>query len=103
MNEYLVWWTNQEEAEQVDAELLFRAGFPDYIANEFKSRLGRAGRGRLWVDDDIPITQINWDEKKPAARLAEKRAGIVIRAEDKHFLFDRPGFLTDLDLNFINE
>lgn len=103
--EYLIWWTSQEEAEKAweHQETFLAAGFPDYIEREFKSRMGRAGRGRLWVADEIPIKEIDWDEKKPAARLASQRAGIVIRAEDKDFVFDAPGFLTDLKLDFIND
>lgn len=103
--EYLIWWTSQEEAEKAGEllEMFPVADFPDYIEREFKSRMGRAGRGRLWVAGEIPIKEIYWDEKKPAARLASARAGIVIREEDKVFVFDTPGFLTDLKLNFINQ
>lgn len=101
--DFLIWWTDQAEAESVvnDARL---AELPAYIQEQFISRYGRNGRGRLWVDGGIPFGGIDpWNDAKPAGRLAEKRGGIVIRAKDKAAVFDLPGFLTDPELNFINE
>jgi hypothetical protein len=69
---------------------------------EYRSRLGRNGRGRLWTPDFIDLEEIPWDETKPAARLANERAGIVILASDLHHVFYLHGFVTDTELNFIN-
>lgn len=105
--EYLIWWTDQVESETIIGQPWYKEALdkaPDYINKQFQSRLGRAGRGRLWVADDIgfPGDDRPWPEK-PAANLAERRAGIVIKAEDKDHVFRMPGFLTDLELNFLNE
>lgn len=51
MTDYLIWWTNQSDVERVeylglDGQL---GHWPKYLKDEFASRNGRAGRGRLWV------------------------------------------------------
>lgn len=102
MSEYLIWWTDQAECEAI-LDTTAATAFPAYLYSEFQSRLGRNGRGRLWTPSHIPVEGIEWDENKPAGRLAEKRAGIVIEAKDKAVVFSLPGFLTDLELNFINQ
>lgn len=98
---YLVWWTDQEESESVTDEQI--AALPIYIIHQFESRFGRNGRGRLWVAEHIPVVEIPWLTNKPASRLADVRGGVVIDAEDAPAVFNLPGFLTDLELNFINE
>lgn len=100
MSDYLIWWTSQDECEQIEE---IEPLLPDYIQDEFESRLGRSGRGRLWIHQSIPIKGIDWNEARPAARLCSERGGIVIKAIDKSAVFDLPGFLTDLGLNFLNE
>lgn len=101
-DDYLIWWTDQDECEAAPEAGIER--LPDYLRSEFRSRLGRPGRGRLWVAPHIPLGDgIGWDDNKPAARLAGKRAGIVIEAKDKPAVLALPGFLTDLKLNFIND
>lgn len=102
MNDYLIWWTDQAECEAI-LDTSAAVDFPSYLYTQFQSRLGRNGRGRLWTPLHIPIRNIEWDDDKPAGRLAEKRAGIVIEAKDKAAVFNLPGFLTDLKLNFIND
>jgi len=77
-------------------------GVPDYIHSEFCSRYGRNGRGRLWAADELGSVGIPWDTTKPASRLAGSRGGIVIFKRDAVHVFGLPGFLTDLQLNFIN-
>lgn len=97
----LIWWTDQEECETFGWEPTDT--FPQYLQSEYRSRLGRAGRGRLWAANEIGEVGIPWDESKPASRLAGKRGGIVIWKIDAHHVFGLPGFLTDLRLNFIND
>lgn len=101
MSRFLIWWTNQEECEAV-GEQIEQSSVPDYLKSEFRSRVGRNGRGRLWVPDHIDLKGIEWDTAKPASRLAESRGGIVLDADDSLLVFYLPGFLTDLELNFIN-
>ncbi len=49
-----VWWTDQPEATAA-ADRLHRDGMaerhtlPDWLCKQFRSRMGRNGRGRLWV------------------------------------------------------
>jgi hypothetical protein len=95
-----IWWLSQDECEAIGD---FPPGsVPLYIRNEYRSRLGRPGRGRLWVGLEVGEVGIPWDDSKPAARLAGKRGGIVIYKTDATHVFGLPGFLTDLHLNFIN-
>lgn len=96
----LIWWTSQAECEQIGDAL--SESVPDYIRSEYRSRLGRNGRGRLWVASRIALDEIPWDATKPAARLASDRAGIVVDATDVEHVFGLPGFLTDTSLNFVN-
>lgn len=101
MMEYLIWWLSQDDCKDIlDGRHDTQLG-KAYILEQFTSRVGRAGRGRLWVHKSIPIDGIEWDDSKPAARLAGKMGGIVIRAADAKFVFHKPGFLTDLELNFV--
>lgn len=96
----LIWWLAQDECEAIGD---FPPGsVPLYIRNEYRSRLGRPGRGRLWADTQFGEVGIPWDITKPATRLAGTRGGIVIFKADAAHVFDLPGFLTDLHLNFIN-
>jgi hypothetical protein len=99
MNSFVIWWTSQYECEEVESMNL---QLPEYIDVEFRSRLGRNGRGRLWVPENIPVKGIEWDKSKPAARLCEKRAGIVLAKEHIKYVINLPGFCTDLELNFVN-
>lgn len=104
----LVWWTSEEECEAIHHQFpmwqwQLPYTVPTYIRSEYQSRLGRNGRGRLWVAEEIGEVGIPWDETKPASRLAGTRGGIVIWKSDAEHVFALPGFLTDLRLNFINE
>jgi hypothetical protein len=99
---YYVWWLDQRAYELIEEKGLLPE-LPDYLFREYRSRLGRPGRGRLWVAPEIPVEEINWDEAKPAARIAANYGGIVIYAKDAALIFPLPGFLTDLKMNFVNE
>ena len=98
---YFIWWLSQNEYEEIlDKRLDAQLG-KAYILEQFTSRVGRPGRGRLWVHESIPIRGIEWDNSKPAGELAGVRGGIVIHADDAKFVLTKPGVLTDLKLNFI--
>ena len=97
----LFWWTSQEECEAIGDDL--PEFVPEYLRSEYRSRLGRAGRGRLWSADQFGAVGIPWNTSKPAARLAGERGGIVIHKEDAPYVFELPGFLTDAKLNIIND
>lgn len=98
--DHLIWWTAQEDYEKIGDDL--EGDYPEYLKREYRSRMGRAGRGRLWVPSDIDLKEIPWDEKKPAARLASTRGGIAIHMRDAKLVFGLPGYLTDLEMNFVN-
>lgn len=102
MSNYYIWWLDQRACELIQERKLLPK-LPDYLFGEYRSRLGRPGRGRLWIASEIPIKEIEWDESKPAARIADSYGGIVIRGSDAALVFPLPGFLTDLEMNFINE
>lgn len=98
----LLWWTNQIDCEHVsrlDPEL------PDYIATQFESRYGRAGRGRLWVDKhfkDLNIQVDPWPDTPIARFLGRDSGGIAFLRDDLGHVEKLPGVITDLDLNEIS-
>lgn len=102
MNEPLIWWTNQEDAERV--EVLSRANllddWPDYLRDQFASRMGRAGRGRLWSDERFGTTPAQpWNNANPLCRIANDAGGIVIEGGDLKHVADLPGFVTTLAMH----
>jgi hypothetical protein len=86
-NKYLIWWTADWQAQ----EGLRLPGVPKYIRDEFHDRVGRAGRGRLWVPTGIPVEQMDNPSKAPVAC-----GGVVFLAVDLPHLKDLPGFVTDM-------
>lgn len=91
-----IWWTNQRDAEINEA---YEDRLPEYLLSQFHSRLGRAGRGRLWVAPDIDIQDIAWPENSPLADSAMECGGIVFRLEDLATVKAMAGFCTDLEFN----
>lgn len=101
-SKYVIWWLDQYEMEDAEqhAEL---PPLPAYLQRQWDSRHGRAGRGRLWIDDE----EFTGDEQKigvdpwpktPVGRVLKKCGGIVMRVEDLSSLQTMPGLVTDLDL-----
>lgn len=120
MPDVLIWWLSQNVCrrigepceEEESAELgprdrppCVRLGdlpLPAYLREQYRSRYGRPGRGRLWVDDqfgDVAITP--WPGQKPAAQAAEECGGIVFDRSDLPEVLSMPGFVTDLALNVV--
>jgi len=107
---YAIWWINQDDASWIyrTVPLCEWKPVPQYIQDEFLSRMGRSGRGRLWINnDEFPnITGLsNWDTTTEAAKLIAKssHAGIWIHRTDARLIPGEAGFITDLDLNMIGE
>ena len=105
---FLIWWTNQADHERA-AMVLEATGlmptWPKYLRDQFRSRQGRAGRGRLWAADQFatdPVVAagVAWDEAKPLCMMADDAGGIVIRAEDHHRVVMLPGFVTTFAMTF---
>ena len=115
-----VWWLTQAACERIgkphaaeelrDIPVWERDGvvdadalrWPDYLKREYRSRYGRAGRGRLWVAEGFPDDlAVRWDDSRPWARKASAAGGIAIRDEDLPLVLSLPGFVTDLDFNLV--
>ena len=99
--QFLIWWTNQRDAE--DAAATVKSFVPKYIVEEFQSRFGRPGRGRLWVPTHedfagISASGIVWDETVPRIEYMNDAAGIVFRIEDYEHLKNHPGLITDVHM-----
>ena len=96
-NKYYIWWLDQHDCEVID-RIYPELPLPEYIADQFYSRYGRAGRGRLWVPSDIPVDSIKWKETPLTEYFAENSGGIVFHARDLQRVNHLPGFVTDLNL-----
>lgn len=93
MTSYLIWWTSQADYERITP----LDTWPVWLHAEFRSRQGRAGRGRLWIFDewaDSPV-EATWDESKWTCQIAADAGGIVIPLNDLHHVWFLPGFITN--------
>lgn len=98
-HEYLIWWTNQSDCERI----VPLDTWPVYLGKEYSSRLGRNGRGRLWVADEVEKSPhgiaVDWDAGKNwLCRAAGDCAGIVIKGEHLGEVQFLPGFVTTFDM-----
>lgn len=100
----LIWWTSQRDCELIGGGLATQSpGAPKYLQHQYSDRLGRNGRGRLWVDHQFGKVAIDpWPETTGSAYLAEKCAGIVIHEADADFVHRLPGRVTDFQLRRLN-
>ena len=99
---FLIWWTNEADAKALgeNPDWTLHPMVPDYIRDEFDSRYGRAGRGRLWVASALrPINGVTWDDNRPTCRAAADCGGIVFRLSDLEAVAALPGFITDTAMN----
>ena len=97
----IVWWLTFWDCRRVDEDLSDEA-IPQYIQKEFDSRVGRAGRGRLWAAPQFKDVSCDWDMEKPACKhIVERDAGgIILNRSDAANLPDI-GFFTDLNCKII--
>lgn len=105
--EWAIWWTTQAECEHIarhfdpSGDLPLPEMVPEYVRREFASRVGRNGRGRLWVPDlpDAPV-RAQFDEEVGSALQSHcaTAGGIVLRAEHVERLRHLPGIVTTLGL-----
>ncbi len=96
---HLIVWIPDDIAEN---EL--PASMPEYIADQFSSRMGRGGRGRLWVAMDMSLPggiTVDWP-RSDLGRSLLNCGGIVINASDlPSFDFDDKWFdmtVTTMDM-----
>lgn len=101
--ELYIWWVSQRDCERIGDGVMLRViGVPDYLYSEFRSRLGRAGRCRLWTAPQFDLDEIEWDEAKAAAlNLTDSHGGIVIAASELEICRKMPGTVTDVKLNHL--
>jgi hypothetical protein len=130
VNTPLIWWTSEADARQLgephalaDFEgypedlatvqalpgILWRERitWPEYLWIEYRSRYGRAGRGRLWVALHVierfgrGIRVSPWPTTALGQRLGREAGGIVVMPEDLPLVRSLPGLVTDLELHLI--
>lgn len=101
---FAIWWTAHEDCEAISYNLAEGWDVPSYLASEYRSRFGRAGRARLWIAAELTREGCPNEAKfplplTPLAAVIERRsmAGIVIRASDLGCLEELPGFVTDFE------
>lgn len=92
---YLIWWTNQADCERI----VPLDTWPTYLYDEYTSRNGRAGRGRLWCHDACAgapdEVTIKWDSANNwLCKAADDAGGVVIKAKDVGQVQFLPGFVT---------
>lgn len=93
----LVWWLCEEDMDAIGEEL--PGDWPVYLRELYRSLMGRAGRGRLWVTCGMERAQIKpWPDTPIGRRIAVDYGGIVIDAGHRLLLIDAPGIVTDLQL-----
>jgi len=99
----LIWWTSEADCHAITGRATTpHAGrkWPKYLITEYTSRLGRNGRGRLWVDKQFGEVAVDpWPDTNLARRLGDAHAGIVIRDVDLTVVERLPGIVTDFNLN----
>ena len=117
--DYAIWWTSQEDCEQLTDTPNWSATTPPYLQQQYQARWGRAGNGRLWGRKDMPDHVLvpypsktltgttyrifdDWPLEYPAARAAKHCGGIVLYASDVGHVATLPGFVTTLDLRWFN-
>jgi hypothetical protein len=97
---YFIWWTSQADCERIGERLEdIDAGHalyevPQYLSEQYSSRVGRNGRGRLWVAEGFVAEEHPWP-KGALGQILERRAGILIREEDLPLAMELPGVVTD--------
>jgi hypothetical protein len=110
VDDFAIWWTNSEEGSALDNSPYvqedghefyeFARGWPEYLQDEIRSRIGRAGRGRLWVATEHMGLFPDLPKDLDYRRVSEC-GGVVFLKEHLHHLAGMPGLVTDRHLNAI--
>lgn len=102
----LIWWTAQEHCDEI-AQRGLKRNWPPYLNDQYRSRYGRNGRGRLWRDKRFPDVDCSeqFDRREGCAPRIDalSAAGIIIRNQDFDMVRKLPGFVTDLKLKEMTE
>jgi hypothetical protein len=99
--ELCIWWLTQMDCAHITEGLIEK--LPEYIAQEYRSRQGRAGRGRLWVAETFGEVDCTWSDDNPVCRMLTQLSagGIVFVASDICALPKNIGVVTDLNGNLL--
>jgi hypothetical protein len=97
----LIWWLCENDYKAIkvkDLKIL-----PGYMTEEYKSRLGRPGRGRLWVSEKMKkiqaVIEVNpWPDSALGRLFGEGYGGIVFDGKSLPVLRRLPGIVTNLKL-----
>jgi hypothetical protein len=105
---YVIWWTTQSDCEFIvalcETEKPMLAEWPTWLRDQFASRVGRSGRGRLWnAWPDVAL--VGGVEPWPDTLLgrflngtaADKfnAGGIVVPLGELNLVIGLPGFVTN--------
>jgi len=96
-----IWWTSQTDYAVLGEVALELLEAPQYLQSEYRSRLGRAGRGRLWSAPQFDVKSIDWDEAKAMSLKLEDCGGIIIEDAELELCLKLPGLVTDMNMNRI--
>ncbi len=94
----LIWWLCEEDYDFIGEP---RETWPEWLRLAYGRRLGRAGRGRLWVAEhfgEVRIDPLTAAWGTPLGRICNMYGGIVITERETMLLGDLPGIVTTLDL-----
>ena len=100
----LIWWTCHEDCRKIEQwKARFPGSTPHYIIEQFRSRVGRAGRGRLWADKRFGDVAVEpWPANETARKIENVTyGGVVIRRDELRYIKGLPGFVTDMNLNVV--
>lgn len=103
-----IWWTDQCACEAI-GPVLPKKDFPKWLRDQYESRVGRNGRGRLWSAKQFESASIAdciaaFDAFTPMSRWLENSFGGILIDETQAKNLRRRGYaglLTDLQLNQI--
>jgi hypothetical protein len=92
----LIWWLCEHDCLAIGGTV---RGAPKYLKEQYRSRLGRPGRGRLWADERFGEPRVSpWPRTALARALGDSYGGIVIEDGDLQLLEMLPGIVTDMQL-----
>lgn len=101
MNDLLIWWISGNDCELI-GDNLDSDHIPSYICDQYRSRIGRDGRGRLWIEPSLGFqgsTTKAFEVITPLTRYLEILCGgIMFLPEHKHHFQNLPGVITNLKL-----
>lgn len=99
--ELLIWWTTDAESRAIGTQA--PVTLPAYVREQYLSRVGRSGRGRLWVDEKFGPREISeWPDTFIGRMIQEgTSAGIVFAGSDLPLFKGVAGIVTDFRLRML--